>query len=202
MAPTEQPTSDMISNLKTLFEITTADDGISDVTFNLKNGSCSAHRYILANRCPSFDKIAQSNLSVIKLDDIDFYVFRQFLSLVYTGSCDRLLQQTKQKDSVDQNNDVDVEGEKKTKEHPLEGLRRVTKDFGCGNLFDSVKNGRNNIAKDQSFVFNRLQFPHLYDITLKCADGELKAHRCILSSRMEYFGNMLSDRWSGVGISL
>lgn len=44
---------------------------------------------------------------------------------------------------------------------------------------------------------DRTAHPDLYDITLKCADNrELRAHKCILIARMEYFQLMFRNKWA------
>lgn len=54
-------------------------------------------------------------------------------------------------------------------------------------------------SKKQSFQLSRHDCPQLHDITLKCADNrELKAHKCILVARMEYFQLMFRNNWSEV----
>lgn len=49
--------------------------------------------------------------------------------------------------------------------------------------------------------FDRHAFPELYDVTIQCVNNvELKAHKCILFARMEYFRMMFSNRWSDTKI--
>lgn len=201
--------SEMISDLKNFLEMTTSDDGVADIIFILKNGSCPAHKYILSVRCPNFDKVlVLSNKAVVKLPDVDCYIFQQFLSFVYTGDCDflhaidienSLFQNRKQSKS-----ETYIEGKsKEAEENPMESFRSIAKTFGCSNLLGRLKKSvdvKTSENVKEEFVFSRLHFQDLYDIVLKCSDGEIKAHRCVLSARMEYFGNMLSDRWSGVSL--
>jgi hypothetical protein len=36
----------------------------------------------------------------------------------------------------------------------------------------------------------------LYDVRIRSEDGkELRAHKCVLVARLDYFHNMLSGRW-------
>lgn len=204
----------MTYHLKKFLEMTISDDGVADVNFKLKNGSCAAHRYILLNKCPNFDKkIMKPTESMVVLPEVDCFVFQQFLMFVYTGDCDFLhahqiensfFQHKKiiKFDTDDTDPQIKVT-ESKVKETltPIDSLRRVAKEFGCSSLLDQLKKSSslNNINDSKvNFVFNRCEHQNLHDITLKCSDGEVNAHRCILSARMEYFGNMLSNRWSGV----
>lgn len=49
------------------------------------------------------------------------------------------------------------------------------------------------------FRLNRQDFLDLYDITIKCENNqELRAHKCILVARLEYFRLMFSHNWSEV----
>lgn len=42
----------------------------------------------------------------------------------------------------------------------------------------------------------RDDFQNLYDVTIRSEDGkELRAHKCVLVARLDYFRNMLSGRW-------
>lgn len=94
--------------------------------------------------------------------------------------------------------------------NPIRMLQELAKRFECKELQKKLSNleiQRNcvrlkhaNEFKDSSPVtFNRSMFPNFYDVTVKCRDNkEIKAHKCILAARMEYFNNMFSMRWKGV----
>lgn len=42
----------------------------------------------------------------------------------------------------------------------------------------------------------REDFQNLYDVMIRSEDGqELRAHKCILVARLDYFRSMLSGRW-------
>lgn len=57
--------------------------------------------------------------------------------------------------------------------------------------------------KKEVFRLNRQECPDLYDITIKCENNrEIKAHKCILVARMEYFRLMFSHNWSEVNFLL
>lgn len=67
--------------------------------------------------------------------------------------------------------------------------------FGVSKLYERLMNPSAN--KDAPLKLNRLSYPELYDVTIKCADNaEIKAHRCVLSTRLEYFNLMFNSSWS------
>jgi len=42
----------------------------------------------------------------------------------------------------------------------------------------------------------RDDYQNLYDVRIRSEDGkELRAHKCVLVARLDYFHNMLSGRW-------
>lgn len=199
----------MTLDLKKFLEMTISDDGVADINFKLKNGSCAAHRYILLNKCSNFDKKLTESVAI--LPEVDCFVFQQFLMFVYTGDCDFLLahqiensffQNKKLMKNDSDNTDPQIKIKESTLS-PIDSLRKVAKEFGCTSLLDQLKKSSLNSINDskEEFVFKRCEHEHLHDITLKCTDGEVNAHKCILSARMEYFGNMLSNRWSGVSVN-
>lgn len=52
-------------------------------------------------------------------------------------------------------------------------------------------------SNESLLQFNRLSYPELFDVTIRCADSkEIKAHRCVLSTRLEYFNLMFNSSWS------
>lgn len=74
-------------------------------------------------------------------------------------------------------------------------FREYMGKFGVSKLFDRMMTS--STERDPPMKFNRLSYPELYDITIKCADNrEIKAHRCVLSSRLEYFNLMFNSSWS------
>lgn len=74
-------------------------------------------------------------------------------------------------------------------------FREYMGKFGVAKLFDRLMT--TNGSKDQTPKLNRLSYPELYDVTIKCADNaEIKAHRCVLSTRLEYFNLMFNSSWS------
>ncbi|KAJ6642087.1 Inhibitor of Bruton tyrosine kinase, partial [Pseudolycoriella hygida] len=51
--------------------------------------------------------------------------------------------------------------------------------------------------KDNYIKLNRKDFQNLYDVSILCENNrEIKAHKCVLVSRMEYFNWMFNNNWS------
>lgn len=59
---------------------------------------------------------------------------------------------------------------------------------------------RNSEKCSTAFVpLQRSEFTELFDMTIKLAgDREIRAHKCILMSRLEYFNMMFSHSWAEV----
>ncbi|KAL3285871.1 hypothetical protein HHI36_000391 [Cryptolaemus montrouzieri] len=85
-------------------------------------------------------------------------------------------------------------------------LQELSKKFGCTNLYQLLSDydmqglfiNRKGLKGDVRVVFQIKSFPEYYDVVLKCSDHrEIKAHKCILAARMEYFNSMFSVRWHG-----
>ncbi|CAG9821108.1 unnamed protein product [Phaedon cochleariae] len=106
----------------------------------------------------------------------------------------------------------DKEDNKQNGKHsrnPVRLLHELAKKFECTTLQKILSNlDMNNYTINHKTniltapismpKFNRLDFPNLHDVTVKCRDGkELRAHKCVLSARMEYFSNLFSTRWGG-----
>ncbi|XP_074037168.1 inhibitor of Bruton tyrosine kinase isoform X2 [Leptinotarsa decemlineata] len=97
----------------------------------------------------------------------------------------------------------------KSSRNPVRLLHELAKRFECLVLQKTlarldmdkylIRLKQDGCAVRENFpTFNRLNFPNLYDVLVKCRDNkEIKAHKCILSARMEYFANMFSLRWGG-----
>lgn len=75
-------------------------------------------------------------------------------------------------------------------------FREYMGKFGVAKLFDRLM-ATTAAAKETTPKLNRLSYPELYDVTIKLADNaDIRAHRCVLSSRLEYFNLMFNSSWS------
>lgn len=92
---------------------------------------------------------------------------------------------------------------------PIRMLRQAAKKMECRILKEqlnglyidvfTVKCKNNDTALCDKITFDRLSYPELCNVVIKCNGNEtLRAHKCILSSRLDYFSNMFSIRWKEV----
>lgn len=97
-----------------------------------------------------------------------------------------------------------------TLNNPVRMLHEMSKRFEVVDLqkilsnLDMVKHSV-RIKKDgrevkmSNPIFNKNVCAELYDVEILCRDERvLKAHKCILAARLDYFGSMFSSRWRGV----
>nr|CAI5845111.1 unnamed protein product [Callosobruchus analis] len=105
-------------------------------------------------------------------------------------------------------NRQNTEKESKNFRNPVRMLHEMAKRLECAelqkalNVLDMegyvVKRKNNYTSRSKPLKFDLNAYQDLYDVTVKCRDDRsLKAHKCILSARLEYFNNMFSSRWSG-----
>ncbi|KAG5881388.1 hypothetical protein JTB14_012005 [Gonioctena quinquepunctata] len=107
------------------------------------------------------------------------------------------------------NGKADAKQKGKNLRNPVRLLHELAKKLECSALQKIL--GKLDVDKytvrikqdsmellEDSPRLDRLDFPNLYDVTVKCRDAkEISAHKCVLSARMEYFANMFSMRWAG-----
>ncbi|XP_066249133.1 inhibitor of Bruton tyrosine kinase [Euwallacea similis] len=76
-------------------------------------------------------------------------------------------------------------------------LQKILSNLDMVKCSVRVKKGGKEVKKSP-IIFNKSACPELYDVEIICKDNKvLKAHKCILSARLDYFGNMFSIRWGG-----
>ncbi|KAL1122280.1 hypothetical protein AAG570_003685 [Ranatra chinensis] len=81
--------SEITTHLKRLLEEASLDDPIHDVIFSVNNQLFPAHRYMLNLRDSSLGDLAMHG-GTVPIDDVDPYIFNQFLLYIYTGDCEIL----------------------------------------------------------------------------------------------------------------
>ncbi|KAJ8976544.1 hypothetical protein NQ317_017952 [Molorchus minor] len=223
--------SEMRSHFQILLEEAHESDDIHDILFKVDNKYFPAHSYIVCTKSPGLEKLVDnSNKGVVVLNDVHPDIFEQLLLFIYTGVCDLTTCGEEKKDSLKDleipsdmsayeyyhkvKKSREKEEKKQVLKNPVRMLHELAKRFECSDLQKLLGNldmhtgvirmknvnDIKNISKP--FVFDRLLFPKLYDVTVRCRDDkELKAHKCILAARLEYFNNMFSMRWGGAETS-
>lgn len=187
-------------------------DGIHDLVFKVDGKIFPVHRFVFS-WC-ELELLDSQNGSSIELSGIHPDIFYQLLLYVYTKSCDLIVNQKcpERLEEVCKMNKPDGKSGEKIKD-PVRLLQECAKKLGLRILQKFLENfyynngyikSRNGKTYFPKFIkFNRNSHSHLYDVAIKTKNGkELKAHKCILIARMEYFNNLFSQRWSEVRIYL
>ncbi|XP_044744642.1 inhibitor of Bruton tyrosine kinase isoform X2 [Coccinella septempunctata] len=193
-----------------LLEETTEEDNIHDIVIKINHKTFPAHKYILASESNLMDLCDSKDEIVLKDINVDF--FQQLLIFIYTGTCSLLevgecpelfKKYYISSDGVEQET---VKSQKnKSPQNPIRKLQEMSKRFGCKRLHHLL----NDFYMQNIYIFRKsdilntpkcyqiTDFPEYYDIKLKCSNGkEIKAHKCILVGRLEYFSNLFAARWS------
>jgi len=119
-------------------------------------------------------------------------VFQQLLQYIYSNSCDLISPGKCFSESEDFIRQC------------IESARRLDLELLCKELKkveiveDLVRMKRGETLRRPSPKrYNRKGFPELFDVTLKNQNGDsIRAHRCVLIARMEYFHSMLyANSW-------
>eukprot|EP00058_Branchiostoma_floridae_P018798 XP_002604287.1 hypothetical protein BRAFLDRAFT_59895 [Branchiostoma floridae] len=88
--------------------------------------------------------------------------------------------------------------------NPIKVLQNTAKRFGVQNLakkLEGVKLVGSKVEitekkQTQRFRFTRTKSGHLYDLAIRCVDGEeVPCHKCVLVAQLEYFHSMLGSGW-------
>lgn len=79
-------------------------------------------------------------------------------------------------------------------------FREILGVFGVAPMYDRMMRNKDQETPkppENGLFFERRNYPELYDITIECANNVvILAHRCIISSQLDYFNVMLSHNWS------
>jgi hypothetical protein len=123
-------------------------------------------------------------------------IFIQILQFIYSNSCDLI---TPGKYFEEAENFVRQTTETARK-LDLENLCKELRKIEIVDESVKLRSGE-TFRRPTAKRFTRKAFPELFDVTLKNQDGyTVRAHRCILIARMEYFHSMLyANSWIEVG---
>ncbi|XP_056647953.1 inhibitor of Bruton tyrosine kinase [Diorhabda sublineata] len=201
--------SEMKKNFETLLSETDEFDSIHDVVFKINDRNFPAHKYVVANSSGYLENLMENRETII-LNNVNPDVFQQLLMYIYTGGCD-LTECGELKNATLRKLCQSNEKNNKTK-NPVRLLHEMAKKFECTHLQEVLSNlemdkciiyvKNNEIDKPEYRIrFDRLKYTKFYDVTVKCKDDQtLKAHKCLLAARLEYFNNMFM-RWNGKATS-
>lgn len=181
-------------------------DEIHDATFITDTKKFPVHRFICS---------AHSIEVFSGAVTVDFHpeIFSQLLLYVYTGTCSLLLcqkcpteledlkeKQTKSSNTKSGKRDPVRLLQDCAKQMGVRTLQKILEDYHCHNGFIKCKNDKKYISS--MVKFDRNSCLELYDVIIKTKSAkELKAHKCILVARSEYFSNLFSLRWAEVTLT-
>lgn len=187
--------SQMDLDLKQLLLDSDPDDPIHDVVFAVERRSFAAHRFILANHCKTFYKNCCENSNrIVTITGVPADIFQLILEFIYTGTCS-LLQ----------------DGPCHLKINPTgssygviksvkECCRKLSVD-SLALLLDKVKIKNGIVIVQEKLCCERSPLSpksreDLCDVSIRSQDGKVfRAHRSILSARLEYFRSMFACGW-------
>lgn len=177
---------------KALLNETTEFDLLHDIIFHVEDEIFPAHKYIVYSRAEGLRDIVRKYKDkhiYLNYEGLTAKMFELIMKYIYENYTLTMTDLEDVEASFD----------------PYSGLtnldiytlfREYMGKFGVSKLFDRLMTPTAN-AKEVPLKLNRQSYPELYDVTIKCAnDEEIKAHRCVLSTRLEYFNLMFNSGWS------
>ncbi|XP_075218309.1 inhibitor of Bruton tyrosine kinase [Lycorma delicatula] len=196
----------LAEDLGTLLMEASDQDCLHDIIFHVGYDRFAAHRYILRlNSELDTVKSEQDDLDdpipVVKISNINPAVFQQLLQFVYTGDCDiihpgpcniKLPSGTIKTDPIR----MALEASKKYKISNLIKILQCLKYDNAVIIKKDVLITNGFLQVPLPPVLDHKSFPDLYDVEISSSDGEIiKAHKCVLAARLEYFHSMLAGGW-------
>ncbi|KAI5713388.1 hypothetical protein M8J76_015146 [Diaphorina citri] len=187
------------SQLTTLLTEANECDLLHDVTFQVASTLFPAHRYILASRCKALYELC-SGVDEVVIDSVQPDIFRQILLYVYTNDCSLL-----------HPGQFKLINKSTKQENVLKMAVDCATRFQLDDLLDKLKlfkyENRTLVLKEPGVTvpsqvpcFDRHSCQELSDVAISSCDGALiKAHKCVLAGRLEYFQHMLCGGWMEAG---
>lgn len=184
-------------DLKNFLQQTDESDAIHDVVFRISKETFPAHRFIVADASRKLQNLF-GNERMVDLPEVAPEMFREVLNFIYSGQCD-LTTGGECPEALKYNKPED----------PVKLLQETAKKLGVGDLEKALdcfyyNNGFVNEKSDRVCLAEKKwpthkDFSCYHDVNVKSNDGRVvKAHKCILAARLEYFNNLLSGRWNEV----
>lgn len=176
-----------LNDFKRLYNETHESDAVHDVIFKIGNRMFPAHRLIIYYRSRGLKEILEKNnekIVSLNFDGLIPELFELMLRFIYSNEIVKKEELLKiQEDTKNRN--------------VISNFRLYVEKFGIQDLLPSKQNF---FLKEINVpAFNRKGFPELYDVTIKCDHNQvIKAHKCVLVSRLEYFHMMFMNSWAEV----
>ncbi|XP_014289777.1 inhibitor of Bruton tyrosine kinase, partial [Halyomorpha halys] len=190
-----QSEDQIINQYLQLLDEASEEDPLHDVTFKVKNTLFPAHKYIVECANSTLLNFPVDNGYII-INDVLPVIFKEIMTFIYTGRSDLLKIGPV---SLKHSNCSD---------DPLKLLLDASNKFKLTSLYKKVvqfkyEDGCVSLKKLSVMPnfcppkFSRESYPELYDVVVKSDDGKfIKAHKCILAARLEYFHHMLLGGWT------
>uniref|UniRef100_A0A2M4AFK3 BTB domain-containing protein n=2 Tax=Anopheles triannulatus TaxID=58253 RepID=A0A2M4AFK3_9DIPT len=183
----------------TLLADASEEDAVHDVVFYVEGQSFAAHRFILYHRSEFLRRLLKAkpeqkefHLKECGLDGLTCGAFKLALRYLYTNQLVarvdvvRLLKKPGDKQQPDPAEIIELCGK----------LKAIFDRMHLGPLARSVKT---LVTEPPIEPFPKLRhdsYPELYDLTIQLQGGEtLRAHKCVLVARLEYFAMMFAHSW-------
>ncbi|XP_058449485.1 inhibitor of Bruton tyrosine kinase [Malaya genurostris] len=173
-------------------------DGVHDLIFVVEYQKFPVHRFIIYHRSRHLRKLivkrpGESEIHLNGYDGLAAPIFELILRYIY---CNQMISRhdvVKLVKRLQPNSKDEREG----LDDMVTRLRKIFKQFEIGALNESLK-----ILSDEPLIESfpklpRNSYPELMDVTILLQDNqEIKAHKCVLISRLEYFNMMFSNTWT------
>ncbi|XP_029709286.1 inhibitor of Bruton tyrosine kinase [Aedes albopictus] len=173
-------------------------DGVHDLSFVVDYQTFPAHRFIIYHRCRHLRKLAEKHptekeISLKGYEGLTASIFGLVLRYIYTnevlsrGDVETLVRQLHPGGAVD----------KVGMDEMVTRLRKVFKQLELGGLNECLKSSSGKPPIEDFPKLSRDAYPDLRDVTIRLQDNqEIKAHKCVLMARLEYFNMMFSHTWT------
>uniref|UniRef100_A0A146MBK5 Inhibitor of Bruton tyrosine kinase n=1 Tax=Lygus hesperus TaxID=30085 RepID=A0A146MBK5_LYGHE len=187
-------TSSIASHMKSFLEQASEYDNLHDITFSINNTKVAAHKFIMASRGCPWSLLQKSSVQVPS--GIPLVIFEELLKFVYTGDSALLHLGKCREPFLEIADPVKKLAEAATfagVEELQKRLQSLRFENGVIYCFKELK----GLPSSPPMCFDRQLLPALCDVDVVCDDSViLKAHKCILAARMEYFNNMFMRGWT------
>ncbi|XP_058820045.1 inhibitor of Bruton tyrosine kinase [Topomyia yanbarensis] len=173
-------------------------DGVHDLVFVVEYQMFPVHRFIIYHRCRHLRKLIEKRpgereIHLNGYDGLAAPIFELVLRYIY---CNTLISRDDVEKLVKYLQPNSKQGGESLSEMAVR-LRKVFKQFEIGALNESLNKLSNDLLIEEFPKLARDSYPELRDVTIILKDNqEIKAHKCILISRLEYFNMMFSHTWT------
>ncbi|XP_053664710.1 inhibitor of Bruton tyrosine kinase [Anopheles marshallii] len=187
----------------TLLADATEMDGVHDVVLYVEHEPFASHRFILYHRSDSLRKLLQQFptekefvLNDHGFESITIGAFRLIMRYFYTNQViaradvDRMLRKP---GTGEIGSNVDLSQLKTL----CKKLKEQIDKFDLPVLSNSVKKLQDEPSIEPFPKLRLDSYPELYDITIELQDDKkLRAHKCVLVARLDYFNMMFAHCWT------